>query len=77
MDYVKNAMGGGDAQGEKNSQQGQSERQSSGGVGGLLGGVGDKLNTMTGGGKESEKNEDYLDKGKLKLRILSLRDWIC
>ncbi|CAK4014978.1 Hypothetical predicted protein [Lecanosticta acicola] len=31
--------------------------------GGLLGGLGGKLNTAAGGGRESEKNEDGLDKG--------------
>ena len=41
----------------------QSGEQSSGG-GGFMGGIGDKLNSAAGGGKESEKNEDYLDKGK-------------
>ena len=28
-----------------------------------MGGIGDKLNSAAGGGRESEKNEDYLDKG--------------
>lgn len=47
-----------------NSQQGQGQGQSSGG-GGFLGGLGDKMNSAAGGGRESEKNEDYLDKGEL------------
>lgn len=71
MDFIKNTVGGGEGQGENNTnQQGQSgdqqqQQQSSGGSGGggFLGGMGDKLNSMAGGGKESEKNEDYLDKG--------------
>ena len=71
MDFIKNAVGGGDGQGEDNTnQQGQigdkqQQQQSLGGnsEGGFLGGMGDKLNSMAGGGKESEKNEDYLDKG--------------
>ncbi|KAI9749004.1 MAG: peptide-N4-(N-acetyl-beta- glucosaminyl)asparagine amidase, partial [Chaenotheca gracillima] len=33
------------------------------GGGGFLGGIGDKINSAAGGGKESEKNEDYVDKG--------------
>ena len=33
------------------------------GGGGFLGGLGDKFNSAAGGGRESEKNEDYLDKG--------------
>lgn len=28
-----------------------------------MSGLGDKLNGAAGGGRESEKNEDYLDKG--------------
>ena len=56
-DYlVKNAVGlGGDKQAEttESGEQG----------GGFLGGIGDKLNSAAGGGKESEKNEDLLDKG--------------
>jgi len=65
MDFVKNAMGG-EKQAGNNNQQGQntqSGEQSSGG-GGFLGGIGDRLNSAAGGGKESEKNEDYLDKGR-------------
>lgn len=62
MDFVKNAMGsGGDTQQGQSKQSG--EQQSSGGGGGFLGGIGDKLNSAAGGGKESEKNEDLLDKG--------------
>lgn len=38
----------------------QNQGASSGG-GGFMG----KLNTMAGGGKQSEKNEDALDKGNL------------
>ncbi len=65
MDFVKNAMGG-EKQAGGNNQQGQntqSGEQSSGG-GGFLGGIGEKFNSAAGGGKESEKNEDYLDKGR-------------
>jgi hypothetical protein len=58
MDFLKNAAGMGD---NKNQAPAESKEQSSGG--GFLGGIGDKLNTAAGGGKESEKNEDYLDKG--------------
>ena len=74
MDYVKSAMGGGDAQGENPNQQ---EQQNPGGVGGLLGGVGDKLNSMAGGGKASEKDEGVLDKGEFQLHISSLQDGMC
>ncbi|KAL2044685.1 hypothetical protein N7G274_002459 [Stereocaulon virgatum] len=75
MDFIKNAMGG-EGQGSNNNQQhgqgmqqgqnnmsGQQNQNSGGGGGGFLGGIGDKLNSAAGGGRESEKNEDYLDKG--------------
>ncbi|QDS67641.1 hypothetical protein FKW77_004597 [Venturia effusa] len=42
--------------------QGQGQQSSSSG-GGFLGGITDKFNTAAGGGRESEKNEDMLDKG--------------
>lgn len=58
MDFLKNASGMGE---NKNQAPTESKEQSSGG--GFLGGIGDKFNTAAGGGKESEKNEDYLDKG--------------
>lgn len=79
MDFLKNAMGGGDNQGENNNnnnlqgQPGQQQQQGSsggGGGGGFLGSMGDKFNSMAGGGKESEKNEDYLDKGKYLWALL-------
>ncbi|KAG4436628.1 hypothetical protein IFR05_007886 [Cadophora sp. M221] len=66
MDFVNKFTGGDKQQGEdQNQQQGQNEQgsSSSSGGGGFLGGLGDKLNSAAGGGKESEKNEDYLDKG--------------
>ncbi|KAF2281002.1 uncharacterized protein EI97DRAFT_447107 [Westerdykella ornata] len=63
MDFV-NKLTGGDKSAEKNdnnAQQATSSGQQQGG--GFLGGIGDKLNAAAGGGKESEKNEDLLDKG--------------
>lgn len=62
MDTIKNAVGLGDDKPVKGTQQGQSAENAEGG-GGFFGGIGDKLNSAAGGGKESEKNEDYLDKG--------------
>ncbi|KAL8968231.1 MAG: hypothetical protein Q9183_002560 [Haloplaca sp. 2 TL-2023] len=56
MDSIKNAMGMGG--GENKQQEGQATQEESSG-----GGFMDKINTMAGGGKESEKKEDYLDKG--------------
>jgi len=55
MDSLKNAVGMGDNKETQPNQQVQG--------GGFLGGIGDKINSAAGGGKESEKNEDYLDKG--------------
>ncbi|KAL9101760.1 MAG: hypothetical protein Q9163_003007 [Psora crenata] len=64
MDFIKNAMGGEDN--NKSNQQAKSNepgnQQGSDG-GGFLSGIGNKLNSAAGGGRESEKNEDYLDKG--------------
>ena len=59
---------GDNKQAETTQSTEQGGEQSSGG-GGFLGGIGDKLNSAAGGGKESEKNEDYLDKGKYMLHL--------
>jgi hypothetical protein len=68
MDFVNKMTGGGNSQNQGTSEQVQGssggQQQSSGG---FLGGIGDKLNSAAGGGRESEKNEDYLDKGELTL----------
>ena len=53
-----NSFAGGDS-----NQQGQAQGQGQKKEGGFLGGLGDKLNSAAGGGRESEKNEDMLDKG--------------
>jgi len=70
MDLVKNFINFNENQDQnqersQSEEQGQSrqdhgrERENSG----FLGGLGDKLNSAAGGGRESEKNEDMLDKG--------------
>ena len=59
MDSLKNAVGMGD----NNSQRPSETNNQGSSGGGFLGGIGDKLNSAAGGGKESEKNEDLLDKG--------------
>ncbi|KAI4738998.1 hypothetical protein E4T50_10516 [Aureobasidium sp. EXF-12298] len=67
MDFVKKFAGGNSN--EQSAQQGSAQQaptqqgQSGGQSGGFLGGIGNKLNSAAGGGPESEKNEDYLDKG--------------
>lgn len=61
-----NSIGMGGGQGQQQNQQqpqGGNQESSGGGGGGFLSGIGDKLNSAAGGGRESEKNEDYLDKG--------------
>lgn len=69
MDFVNKLAGGqGQNQGQSANEQVMQDKtsgqQSSGsGGGGFLGGIGNKLNEAAGGGKASEKNEDYLDKG--------------
>ncbi|KAI4732096.1 hypothetical protein E4T49_00192 [Aureobasidium sp. EXF-10728] len=63
MDFVKKFAGGNS--GEQTAQQGSTQQAPTqqGESGGFLGGIGNKLNSAAGGGPESEKNEDYLDKG--------------
>jgi hypothetical protein len=75
MDFVNKMTGGGNNQQQSNQQgssSGEQQQQSSGG-GGFLSGIGDKMNSAAGGGRESEKNEDYLDKGKLLPPLWSAR----
>ncbi|KAH9884258.1 hypothetical protein F4778DRAFT_763573 [Xylariomycetidae sp. FL2044] len=57
MDFV-NKLTGGSGDKKPEDQQNQQNQESSSG-----GGFMDKVNSMAGGGKESEKNEDALDKG--------------
>lgn len=68
MDFVNKFSGQGKSQdqstgtGSGSGSSGQDSSQKQGG-GGMFSGISDKLNTAAGGGRESEKNEDYLDKG--------------
>ncbi|KAI6715367.1 hypothetical protein PZA11_004982 [Diplocarpon coronariae] len=70
MDFINKLAGGSSNEQAQNQQQGsssaQNEQSSSSNQegGGFLSGLGNKLNSAAGGGKESEKNEDYLDKGE-------------
>lgn len=64
MDFVNKLAGGAQNQGQSaNEQVMQDKNSGSSSQGGFLGGIGNKLNEAAGGGKASEKNEDYLDKG--------------
>lgn len=66
MDFVKKFAGQ-----EQSAQQGSAQQvpAQQGESGGFLGGIGNKLNAAAGGGPESEKNEDYLDKGRLDMTL--------
>lgn len=60
MDFVNKVVGGGNSQTGNQQQQQQQQQEGEGqSSGGFMG----KLNSMAGGGKDSEKNEDALDKG--------------
>ena len=75
MDFINKVTGSGNTQGNSVNEQvvqGQNSEQQSSGSGGFLGGIGDKLNSAAGGGRESEKNEDYLDKGACCTLVLVL-----
>ena len=65
MDKLNETISSFTGGGSNNQQQSGEQKQQGGGV---LGGLGDKLNSAAGGGKESEKNEDMLDKGGLTLQ---------
>lgn len=59
MDFVNKLTGGNKPEGQQAGNQDQQQQQQSSG-----GGFMDKLNSLAGGGRESEKNEDTLDKGR-------------
>jgi hypothetical protein len=78
MDFIKNLASGNDNNAGNNNGSvannqantgnfGQSEGQPTEQKlqGSFLSGLTDKFNSAAGGGRESEKNEDYLDKGKI------------
>lgn len=81
MEYINKFTGGDNNNNQNNNQQSQ-QGQNQGGSsnnqgessGGFLSGIGDKFNSAAGGGKESEKNEDYLDKGKIS--SIMLQQWL-
>ncbi|KAI1746092.1 hypothetical protein F4680DRAFT_10328 [Xylaria scruposa] len=56
MDFVNKIVGGDSITEDNTSNPPKQQEEKSGGFM-------DKLNSMAGGGKESEKNEDALDKG--------------
>lgn len=56
MDFVNKLTSNQSSEEQKPNEERKEE-------GGFLSGLGNKLNSAAGGGKESEKNEDYLDKG--------------
>lgn len=75
MDKISGAFSsitGGDNQNQQSEVQQQPQGEGSSG-GGFLGGITDKFNSAAGGGRESEKNEDYLDKGMVHVDLLSMQ----
>ncbi|KAG5294440.1 hypothetical protein I7I48_10954 [Histoplasma ohiense] len=60
MDFV-NKLTSGNSHGHQNEQSSSTDHKKE--SGGFLSGISDKLNHAAGGGRESEKNEDILDKG--------------
>lgn len=60
MDYVKKFSGGSDHHNSNVSNDNVSQDKQSGG---FLSSLKNKMEKGAGGGRESEKNEDYLDKG--------------
>lgn len=75
MDSLKGTVNSFTGGVEGNNNNGQ-QRSSNSGSGGFLGGLGDKLNSAAGGGRESEKNEDLLDKG-MKMLVYGLSRTCC
>jgi hypothetical protein len=64
MDFVKNfTSGDSTTQGSTATNHGDAQGNQQKKEGGIFSGLGDKLNSAAGGGRESEKNEDMLDKG--------------
>jgi len=68
MDFLKSAVGQAtddqqQATGQQTMTTGEQSTSSSQGSGGFLDGLKNKVNSAAGGGVESEKNEDALDKG--------------
>ncbi|KLJ12804.1 hypothetical protein EMPG_12168 [Blastomyces silverae] len=59
MDFINKLASSQDKQKEQSSSTDHKKE----GSGGFLSGIGNKLNHAAGGGRESEKNEDMLDKG--------------
>jgi hypothetical protein len=67
MDFLKKAASQvtenlNQAEGQQQPAGEQQSNQQSGGAGGILEGLKDKVNSAAGGGQDSEKNEDVLDK---------------
>ncbi|KUJ14746.1 uncharacterized protein LY89DRAFT_619898 [Mollisia scopiformis] len=64
MDFINKFTGDNNQeQNQSQNQQTNQQQSSSQQGGGMFSGLGDKLNSAAGGGRESEKNEDMLDKG--------------
>lgn len=64
MDFVKNLTGSSESNQTSNTNTTAQETSTQSNNGGFLSGISNKLNAAAGGGPESEKNEDGLDKGE-------------
>lgn len=62
MDYLKKFTGDQESSNQAQNQTNEVPAEKKEG-GSFFGNLGEKMNSAAGGGKESEKNEDYLDKG--------------
>lgn len=69
MDFV-NKLTSGNSQGHHNEQSSSTDHKKE--SGGFLSSISDKLTHAAGGGRESEKNEDMLDKGTLSTVFCNL-----
>ncbi|KAI1190277.1 hypothetical protein F5B17DRAFT_106717 [Nemania serpens] len=59
MDFVNKIVGGEESKNEDRTSQQPQEQQEEKSSGGFM----DKLNSVAGGGQQSEKSEDAIDKG--------------
>lgn len=66
MDFVKNLTGGNQNQNQNTATNQQQPTEGQKEEGGFLAGLANKAHGAAGGGPESEKNEDALDKGTLQ-----------
>jgi len=72
MDFLKKFAGGENDNQRDNPHSDDQQGNNQDNKGGFFGGISDKLNSVAGGGRESEKNEDMLDKGLSSFRFICI-----